>query len=146
MTTLIAEPTEESILSEITVALDRDNVCIPNRGCIMLLQQGWADSSSLYYGLSPNQPQRLLLRNTFKMILPLSQRNIDFIMIRTKDKNYHQILVDGKTYSELHLRYGASRSFNEVITEILQHHEAAISIIGDCESSKSKFKEAIQKE
>ena len=44
-------------------------------------------------------------------------------MIRTKDKNYHQILVDGKTYSELHLRYGASRSFNEVITEILQHHE-----------------------
>ena len=59
-------------------------------------------------------------------------------MIRTKDKNYHQILVDGKTYSELHLKYGASRSFNEVITEILRHHESAVSIIADCEKCQGE--------
>jgi hypothetical protein len=67
-------------------------------------------------------------------------------LIRTKSNEFHQILVDGKNYDSLHLRYGANRSFNEVITEILRHHENAISIIGDCESCKSKFKAAIQGE
>ena len=78
-------------------------------------------------------------------VLPISQRNIDFIMLHTKEKDYHQILVDGENYDTLHSKYGASRSFNEVITEILRHHETAVSIIGDCESCKAKFKEAITK-
>jgi hypothetical protein len=72
------------------------------------------------------------------------KRNIDKIMIKTKNKDYHQILVDGQNYQELHKKYGASRSFNDVITEILRHHESAVSIIGDYESCKVKFKEAVQ--
>jgi hypothetical protein len=85
----------------------------------------------------------ILVRNV--IIVPYCSLRIDKIMIRTKNKDYHQILVDGQNYDELQLRYGASRSFNEVITEILRHHESAVSIIGDCESCKAKFKEAIQK-
>jgi hypothetical protein len=35
------------------------------------------------------------------------------------------------------------QSFTETITEILRHHESAVSIIGDCESCRSKFREAV---
>lgn len=41
--------------------------------------------------------------------------------------------------------YRKCRSLNVTITEILKHHESAVSIIGDCKSCRSKFKEAIQK-
>jgi hypothetical protein len=72
--------------------------------------------------------------------------DIDIIMLRTKEKDYHQILLDSDNYKELHFKYGASRSFNDIITEILRHHEIAVSIISDCEICKSKFKEAVQKQ
>jgi len=67
-------------------------------------------------------------------------------MIKTNTKDYHQILLDHDNYDELHTKYGASRSFNEIITEILRHHESAVSIIGSCESCKAKFKEIVQKQ
>ena len=63
-------------------------------------------------------------------------------MIKTKNNEFRQILLDSKNYHALHLRYGANRSFNEVITEILALYENAISIIDDCENCKPKFKEA----
>ena len=67
-------------------------------------------------------------------------------MIKSKNKILRQIAVDDKNYNILHLRYGAGKSFNDVISEILKHHESAVSIIGDCESCKAKFKEAVQKQ
>ena len=33
------------------------------------------------------------------------------------------MLVDSQNYDELHTKYGASRSFNEVSRRLLQHHE-----------------------
>jgi hypothetical protein len=127
------------VMSRCNIIIVSEKIVVPAGSNVTIACMGAPEVHSSRFERS------VLLHNTFKLILLLSQRNIDFIMIRTKDKNYHQILVDGKTYSELHLRYGASRSFNEVITEILRHHESAISIIADCESCKSKFKAAIQK-
>ena len=66
-------------------------------------------------------------------------------MLKTKEKEYHQILVDSDNRDILHDKYGASRSYNDIITEILQHHETAVSIIGDCKHCRSKFKTAVQK-
>jgi hypothetical protein len=82
---------------------------------------------------------------TYLYAFNLGGLNIDIIMIRTKTTDYHQILVDGKNYDLLHLRYGANKSFNEVITQILQHHEDAVSIIGECKTCTAKFKEALTK-
>ena len=58
----------------------------------------------------------------------------------THEGKDYQILVDGDNYNELHSRYGAGRSFNEVVTEILRHHESAVSIIGDCESLRRSLR------
>lgn len=66
-------------------------------------------------------------------------------MIKTKNKEFHQILVDSDAREILHTRYGAGRTYNEVINEILLHHESAVSIIGDCEHCREKFKQAVQK-
>jgi hypothetical protein len=78
---------------------------------------------------------------------PFNLFNITSIisMIRTKSNEFHQILVDDKNYDVLQRSYGANRSFNEVITEILRHHEDAVSIIGECKTCKRKFKEALGK-
>jgi predicted CopG family antitoxin len=35
-------------------------------------------------------------------------------------------------------------SFNDVIIEVLKHHEAAVKIIGNCERCKVEFKEAVK--
>ena len=66
-------------------------------------------------------------------------------MLRTKDKEYHQILVDSNNRNTLHSKYGAGWSYNDIITEILQQHETAVSIIGDCKHCRAKFKAAVQK-
>lgn len=66
-------------------------------------------------------------------------------MIQTKSKTLRQIVVDDKNYRMLHDRYGAGKSFNDVITEILKHHESAVSIMTDCPHCRDLFRAAIQR-
>jgi hypothetical protein len=65
-------------------------------------------------------------------------------MLKTKTNEYHQIVVDHQNYDQLHTRYGANRSFNDVITEILKHHALAVKVISDCERCTTEFKEAVK--
>jgi predicted CopG family antitoxin len=65
-------------------------------------------------------------------------------MLKTKTNEYHQIVVDHQNYDQLHTRYGANRSFNEVITEILKHHQLAIEVITNCEHCATEFKAAVK--
>ena len=66
-------------------------------------------------------------------------------MLRTKDKEFHQILVDSDNRNTLHTKYGAGWSYNDKITELLHHHEIAVSIIEDCKHCHGKFKAAVKK-
>ena len=64
-------------------------------------------------------------------------------MIKTKNKEFHQILVDTNNRDNLHTKYGAGWSYNDKITEILANFETALSIIDNCENCKTKFKKAV---
>ena len=66
-------------------------------------------------------------------------------MLKTKDKDFYQILVDSNNHNTLHTKYGAGRSYNEVITEILDDFESALSIINECEGcGRSLSKQFLQ--
>jgi predicted CopG family antitoxin len=66
--------------------------------------------------------------------------------IKLTQKSLKNIVVQDDTYEALRKRGSITDSFNNVISEILRHHESAVSIIGDCESCKAKFKAALQGE
>lgn len=66
--------------------------------------------------------------------------------IKMAQKSFKNIVVWEDTYERLRNRGNVTDSFNRVITEILRHHERAVSIIGDCESCRAKFKAAVQGE
>jgi predicted CopG family antitoxin len=65
--------------------------------------------------------------------------------IHKMQKSFKNIVVHDDIYEQLRKRGNITDSFNQVITEVLRHHESAVTIIGECESCKSKFKEAIGK-
>lgn len=68
---------------------------------------------------------------------------ISIEMIKTKNKEFRQILVDSDNHKALHTKYGAGRTYNDAITEVLRDHEIAVSVISDCEHCRELFKAAV---
>jgi predicted CopG family antitoxin len=80
-----------------------------------------------------------------KVMIGLNNTVSLYRMFTLTQKNHRIITIHDDTYESLRHRGTIPESFNYVINQILEHHEKAVSIIGDCETCKAKFREAIRK-